>query len=359
MNNLSRNYELNPLKHYELPCKEDLEYLYLQCGWSCEQLATFFKKSRTTIRKARLQYGLLRTRTEIIELSRKTMFKRYGVENPFASKEVQEKIRQTNLEKYGVQYPQQNSEILKKSNTTNLKKYGVIRPSQNKEIKEQIKQTNLKNFGTPCSLQNKFIQEKRKQTFLEKYGVENPFANKEIQERIKQTNLRKFGVACVSQNPEVKKKLSLTLSSKEVLNKQYNTKKRNHSFNISNPENLIYERLSEKFGEVLRQYKSEKYPFSCDFYIPEIDLYIEFQGTWTHGKRPYDANNPQCQEKLEKWKAKNKKYYENAIYVWTDLDVRKRKIAKENNLNWLEFFTIQEFEEFISKILIQDISTNS
>lgn len=29
-------------------------------------------------------------------------------------------------------------------------------------------------------------------------------------------------------------------------------------------------------------------------------------------------------------------YYANAIYVWTDLDVRKHKIAKENNLN-IEF----------------------
>lgn len=350
MNNLSRNYELNPLKHYELPCKEDLEYLYLQCEWSCEQLAAFFKKSRTTIRKARLQYGLLRTRAEITELSKKTMFERYGVENPFASKEIQEKIKRTNLEKYGVQYPQQNPEILKKSNMTNLKKYGVTRPSQNKEIKEQIKQTNLKNFGTTCSLQNKSIQEKRKQTFLEKYGVENPFANKKVQEKIRQTNLKRYGVACVSQNTEVKKKLSRTLSSKEVLDRQYNTKKKNHSFNISTPENLIYERLSEKFGKVLRQYKSEKYPYLCDFYIPEIDLYIEFQGSWTHGKEPYNPENPKHQEILKIWqeKAKSKKYYENAIYTWTDLDVRKREIARQNNLNWLEFFTIQEFEEFIS-----------
>ena len=100
----------------------------------------------------------------------------------------------------------------------------------------------------------------------------------------------------------------------------------------------------------MRQYKSEEYPFSCDFYIPEINLYIEFQGNWTHGKQPYDANDTRCQEKLEKWKSKNKKYYENAIYTWTDLDARKRKIAKENNLNWLEFFTLEEFDEWFVSI---------
>ena len=37
------------------------------------------------------------------------------------------------------------------------------------------------------------------------------------------------------------------------------------------------------------------------------------------------------------------KQYENAIHVWTISDPLKRKIAKENNLNWLEFFTIDQF----------------
>ena len=38
-------------------------------------------------------------------------------------------------------------------------------------------------------------------------------------------------------------------------------------------------------------------------------------------------------------KSKNSKYYDNSIYTWTDLDVRKREVATNNNLNWIEVFS--------------------
>ena len=74
-----------------------------------------------------------------------------------------------------------------------------------------------------------------------------------------------------------------------------------------------------------------------------------------HGKQnrvniygPYDQNNPEHQEVLKKWKQKaiNSKQYEYAIRVWTVRDPLKRKTAKDNDLNWIEFFTIEEFEEW-------------
>ena len=39
-------------------------------------------------------------------------------------------------------------------------------------------------------------------------------------------------------------------------------------------------------------------------------------------------------------KSKNSGYYQNAINVWILSDVKKRNIAKENNLNYLEIFSI-------------------
>ena len=44
----------------------------------------------------------------------------------------------------------------------------------------------------------------------------------------------------------------------------------------------------------------------------------------------------------------NLKKYKNAIDVWTRRDPLKRKTAKENNLNWLEFFTIKDFEDWFN-----------
>lgn len=125
--------------------------------------------------------------------------------------------------------------------------------------------------------------------------------------------------------------------------KSIETKIRNNSFNKSEPEDVVYGYLCDKFKDVIRQYRSEVYPFACDFYIPELDLYIEYQGTWTHGNKPYDETDVECITLVNKWKERNTKFYRNAIKTYTVRDPRKRKVVKENGINWIEFFTIEEF----------------
>ena len=154
---------------------------------------------------------------------------------------------------------------------------------------------------------------------------------------MKQTCLKKYGVT----NPSL---------SKEIQNKKYETMETNNSFNTSKPEEEIYKLLVEKYGEVKRQYKSELYPFRCDFYIPSIDIYIEYQGTWSHGKEPYVKSLEQ-QEKVKLWESKNTKYYKNAIKTWTIIDPLKRNTAKINNLKWIEFFNMNEFMKWFQDIL--------
>ena len=87
---------------------------------------------------------------------------------------------------------------------------------------------------------------------------------------------------------------------------------------------------------------SEEYPFPCDFYIPSIDTYIEYQGFWTHGKEPYIGSEEQ-KNVLNLWKNKNSTQYKRAIKTWTIEDIKKREIAIQNNLNWLEFFNMNQF----------------
>ena len=141
------------------------------------------------------------------------------------------------------------------------------------------------------------------------------------------------------------------MQNKEVRNKVDITKHKNGTFNTSKPEQEVKRLLEKKFPNVQYQYKSEKYPFNCDFYIPELDLYIEFQGTWTHGKHPF-SESVEDLETLDKWKTESitSEFYKNAIEVWTIKDVEKRKIALQNNINWLEFFTIDEFLEWYNSI---------
>ena len=120
--------------------------------------------------------------------------------------------------------------------------------------------------------------------------------------------------------------------------KQYLTRKLHNTFNTSSSEELLYKTLLEenKSKTIYRNYKDERYPFYCDFYIVEDDLFIELNTHWTHGGRPYDPEDPECHSQLSLWKEKalTSQFYKNAIETWTIRDVRKRQVALKNNLNY-------------------------
>lgn len=175
---------------------------------------------------------------------------------------------------------------------------------------------------------------------MKKYGVK--WCN-QLPEYFKNhliTNKKKYGVEYFSQSIEYKNKIS------NILNKQYKTKKKNRTFNTSKPEEEIYNLLCKKYKDIKRQYKSDLYPYRCDFYIPEIDTYIEYQGFFTHNNEPYDETNLIHQEKVKNFKLKHSKLYLKCLHTWTVEDPLKRETAKKNNLNWLEFFNLNQFMEW-------------
>ena len=116
--------------------------------------------------------------------------------------------------------------------------------------------------------------------------------------------------------------------------KGFITKKLNGSLNTSKPEIAFYELLVGRYGEddIIREYKESRYPYRCDFYIKSKDLFIELQGHQSHGIKPFDITDVECQELLHKWETRN---YTGYISVWTDLDVRKMSHAKKHNLHFL------------------------
>ena len=130
------------------------------------------------------------------------------------------------------------------------------------------------------------------------------------------------------------------------------TKTKNHSLNTSKIEDTIYLKLLTKFPLVLRQYQDERYPFCCDFYIPDNDVFIECNFHWTHGVycdkiyAPYNKDNPEHKQLLTLWKAKNTKYFNIAINTWTVRDPLKLETAKKNKLNYFAFYTPDEFTKW-------------
>ena len=220
---------------------------------------------------------------------------------------------------------QLDAEVRKKNEDTCLKLYGVKNGGQSKEAKQKIINTIRKKYNDPTITnvwQAKEVKEKCQETCLKHYGVKNFGASKQHQEKLK---------------------------NQYIIDKRNKTKKENHTFNTSIPEKKSYKLLKEKYTDIQYQYRSEKYPFNCDFYIPSLDLYIECNYHWTHGFHPYDKDNIEDQNKLQEWKDKNTKYYYIAINTWTKRDINKRNIAKQNNLNFIEFWNINELKEWINK----------
>ena len=301
--------------------------------------------------------------------AKQTNFEKYGAEYTFKSDLVKQKIKETNLERYGVENPNQCDLIKEKLKQTNLERYGVECVLQLEAVRSKIIETNLEKYGVEYPIQSDIIKEKRIKSNLEKYGVEYPIQTPEVVNLIKSTNLERYGTEYTFQSDIIKEKSKQTNlerygvdhpSKSEIVKlKIYNTHKRNNSFNTSEPELKLLKLLQDKFGfnNIEYQYKSSKYPFVCDFYIKSLDLYIELQGSWTHGFEPFDATNPDHQNKLQIWKSKNTKFYNNAINVWTVRDPLKRKIAKDSNLNYIEVFDSKTFKEL--DFLFKDLNLNN
>lgn len=221
-----------------------------------------------------------------------------------------------------------------------------------KSVRDKNRATNMQLYGCENGAASDEVKTKILVTLEKKYGegVKNPWQAKQVKEKIKQTLLKKFGVDNIAKSEYSKARHNACIT--QTVEKRNITKKKNGTFNTSKPEEKCYKLLIDKFGavDVVRQYRSEFYPFNCDFYIKSKDLYIEFNGSWTHGSHPFDPSDKNDLALLEVWKAKNKKYYFIAINTWTKRDVNKRNIAKQNGINIKEFWNVRELEEFLKEI---------
>ena len=140
---------------------------------------------------------------------------------------------------------------------------------------------------------------------------------------------------------EAKEKIRQAHLDPEFQERRYQQMKKNGTLFVHNSkaEEEAYANLCSIYGaeNIKRQYfDRSRYPFKCDFYIIPEDKFIEIHANWTHGRKPYNPEDPECQKQLADWieKSKTSSYYRIAIYTWTDLDVRKLETAKKNNLNF-------------------------
>lgn len=233
---------------------------------------------------------------------------KYGVENPFQAEEFIKKIKQTKIEKYG----DENYNNRNKALNTTLELYGVNNVSQIPEVKEKIQQTNLENLG-----------------------VKMPFMSKDIQEKVLNTKEIKY-------------------NNKYYTNrdKYYNTMKQKGF--ISKEEKAFEKILLENNIKYIPQYYDKnKYPFYCDFYLIDLDIFIELNIFPAHGPHRFNKNNSEDIKLLNLWKKKSKSnpIYLNWIKRWTITDQNKISIANLNKLNYFTLYNNEEINLFIKDTL--------
>ena len=280
-----------------------------------------------------------RARRSVMEAG---MVAQYGTDNPFKLEDFQEKAAQTREERYGARYTLAEGSVFaeearKKGRETRYarERYTrVLTPDEIARRSARAAKTSRLRYGVDNfnqTLSARAAQRRR----AEQHG-------KEWAEKARQTSIERYGVPSPNMREESRREVSKRMSSARVQQQSLATKKRNGTLATSSSEDAVYELLCDYTNQhgmtVVRQYRDEKrYPFAVDFYIPERDLFIELNGSWSHGGHWYEADREMDQKTVQTWlkKGKKSKYYRVALETWTKRDVRKREAARQAELNYV------------------------
>ncbi len=310
----------------------------------------------------------------VIDKKQNQYLKTIGYENPMKNPSIKAKQKQSLFKKFGVTNPSLSNDIQQKKIKTCIKNFGVSFPFQSKVVQDKSKITNIKNFGYENPSQSPIIKQKKLDTFNSGDFV----AKRNIQQQqTRKTNLDRFDVEYYVQKHISKKSLTI-LNSKELITEllqkysfteiafqlkvSYKTVlSRYHFYNpkkflikgTSSYETEISSWLTEqnikfiaKNRSILTDNTLGKLSKELDFYLPEFQVGIEFQGTYWHmDPRKYNSTDINKVTKLsasQTWERDNYKY--NLchwhgillIIIWQlDWDLNKNKI-KEQILNRLQ-----------------------
>lgn len=298
------------------------------------------------------------------------MIAQHGTDNPFKLDEYQEKAAQTREERYGARYTLAEGSVFadeaRKKAQESLAPMRQARREQTlarkkREREERQRERALHGYQRRCLTDEEkaVANERRIATSRSRYGVDHPsqrssfkrsvsqyMSDPENQSRIRantvKTNQERYGVAYFTQLPEHRQAQSRRMSDPSHQRRIVSAKRENGTFNTSSSEDALYELLVEYADQlgmtVVRQHRDEeRYPFAVDFYIPERDLFIELNGSWSHGGHWYEVDREMDQKTVHTWCKKGEKsqYYLNALGTWTERDVRKREAARDAQLNYV------------------------
>lgn len=258
-----------------------------------------------------------------------------------SSERLKEERKATTIERYGVAVTFNSQESRKKREKTNLEKYGSLSPFGNAEIRDKIKKNNLKKYGTEYPLQNEEVFNKTREKLKETYGVDNPGKSKELTDKRlktlkskqdsyeienKLTKLSVLGALYGQGWYKSRDKLGIELVHENNLTYIHNEDipKIKNYFNHygcghkSWLEKEIHDYIKSIYGgTIICNSRKIIPPHELDFYIPDLKLAIEFNGTYWHSTETGTPVNYHF-EKSKACQDKNIRLIHIYEYEWLD-----------------------------------------
>lgn len=260
-----------------------------------------------------------------------TSMARFGVSNAMKSDSIVKKLESSNLAKYGVSNAMKRPDVQAKAVSTNLAKYQVPYTCMAESVREKRSITMQARYGGNSPMCDATVREKQAATMYRKYQARHALQARRFIDKMTATNLARYGV-------------SSPMQCKQIVDKMMATKLQNHTINTFATEDILYDQLCDVFGkdDVIRQYKSCRYDWNCDFYIKSRDMFIELNASFFHNRHWFDdANFNDCAE-LSAFMAKaaldSNSSYSGVVQTWSVYDVRKRQDARDANLNYIVFW---------------------
>ena len=243
--------------------------------------------------------------------------------------------------------------------------YGKKNPSQVKEFQEEKYNTSRKNWGTNSPTQNKIVQERRKATNKEKYeGYEHATQSQQVKNKTISTNNSRYKTNHAKQmhystktnlilnTPQLFSELLVIHGVKEMANLlkvsistiyKTHTRLKLHIISSgfsSNNENEIINWFNKQNIKYIPTDRLQIKPYELDFYLPDHNIAIEFNGTYWHmDPRIYESTYINPTTKIlasDKWKHDNHKKEMceekgiTLITIWEkDWNERKDEIKSE------------------------------
>ena len=226
---------------------------------------------------------------EKVKRIKQTKLEKYGDENYHNI----EQAKQTMQEKYGVQIGYQTEKSVQNRIKSSMEKYGVDNPFKSREVHKLARQRMQEKYGVEYGYKSKIIRNKINESIKEKYGVDNIMHSSKYQRKVKQTMFDKYKVTSGFLTPNaIKSHKQGTISKinkkcaeelKQITNKQIKLEKPifKYIYDIQLGENILIDinptishNVYISYPYLLKVVK-DNIPISKEYHLDRLKIAVE------------------------------------------------------------------------------------